>query len=567
MSREQVRTEEAGQAKSRPNGSNRPATGSEVLEALANEDAPPKKRVSFGAAVRDIVLVAGLLAGGTYFYYDHVVTKEKVAKIAQEASDFLRKDDLASLKKAEERYLSIIELDADNAAGLSALAELYYYQAEHGLDTRAKSEDFLRRAQAENAKTPEFISASAQIRISSGKATEVRDELKGMFEKGIYHAKLGNAYGEALLASGDYLQANQALKQAMDGAFNEVRIPMALAEVALRRGEERRAGNFFAKVLAKNLSPDHDLALPMYAALLAKTQGDILKAATALAEAQRIKGAMGSIGLAHLAWAEGELNLALNNGAEAQAKAEEAIKGIRDFPPFRSLLARALLAQGRRPDALAAYQEAAKLKPAYLASHWELAKLLSKDKDDGALDVIAAIENDIPPESRTTEFEIFRGEHYLRKGKITDAETAFKKAAELGSDPEILLGLTRVVFEQEKPKAKKADIEKVTVALEEALEAGDKRYRGNFPEGQLVLGEISIWNYLIESADEAFAKAEDQLKRMKKPTSEVLELYDRVIDVYDKAKDPQVAKKTAELKETWIKKRSDYVVSVRQQLL
>ncbi|MBI4817553.1 MAG: hypothetical protein HY791_14930 [Deltaproteobacteria bacterium] len=566
MSREQVRTEEGGQTKSRPNGSDRPATGAEVLDALANQEEPHKKRVSFGAAVRDITLVAGLLAGGTYFYYNHVVTKEQVAKIAREATDYLRKDDLPSLKKAEERYLKIIELDDNNPAGLSALSELYYYMYEHGLDTKAKSEDFLRKAQAEKAQTPEFLSASAQLRIDAGKASEVRDELKGLFEKGVYHAKLGHAYGEALLSLNNFLEANTALKQASEGAFNEVRIPLALAEVALRQGEERRASNFLNKALAKNLSPTHDVALPMYAALLSKTQGDLIKAATELAEAQKIKDTMGPVGLAHLAWAQGEFNLAISEFSAAQEKAEEAMKGRRDFAPYQSLLARALLAQGKRGDAIATYQAAIKLQPAYLAVNWELATLLSEGGDDAALDIVAAIETSIPAESRTTEFELFRAEHYLRKGKLAEAEAAYKKAAELGSDPEILIGLTKIVFEQEKPKDKKADIDKVTGSLEEALEAGDKRYRGNFPDGQILLAQIQLWNNMIDAADQAYAKAEDQLKRMKKPTSEVLKHYDLVIRDYTNAKDKEIAKKASELKEAWVKKRAEYVKSVRQQL-
>ena len=91
----QVRSENAAKEGAKTNGTPRNASAEELLEAMANEAAEPaRERSTLGRAMRDIVIVAALLTGGTYVYYNHITTKEKTTKLAQEASDKLEKDDL-----------------------------------------------------------------------------------------------------------------------------------------------------------------------------------------------------------------------------------------------------------------------------------------------------------------------------------------------------------------------------------------------------------------------------------------------------------------------------------------
>src|SRR5687768_4079006 len=104
MAHEETRSE-SKKASAHPggkgNGSSRRASADEVLEAMANEAAEPSRpSSSFGRAIRDVFLVAALLGGGTYLYYNHVTVKEKVLKLAVEAADKMEKDDLRALRQA-----------------------------------------------------------------------------------------------------------------------------------------------------------------------------------------------------------------------------------------------------------------------------------------------------------------------------------------------------------------------------------------------------------------------------------------------------------------------------------
>jgi FkbM family methyltransferase len=55
-----------------------------------------------------VILVAALLAGGTYLYYAHVTRKEAIQKLAVSAIDKMKKDDVVSLRAAEAKYKEIL---------------------------------------------------------------------------------------------------------------------------------------------------------------------------------------------------------------------------------------------------------------------------------------------------------------------------------------------------------------------------------------------------------------------------------------------------------------------------
>lgn len=560
MSEEQIKPHEAGEkSHTKPNGAQR-AHADDVLEALANEqvDAPPP-RSSFGKAIRDVVILGALLAGGIYLYYNHITVKEKVGKLALQASDRMEKDDLKALKDAEKLYQEILALDKNNGYALSGLAETYYHESRHGLSTRQQAEEYLGRAQKENAETPERFATEAYLQISAGKVTEADQRLKQLIEGAYGHPKLAHAWGLVRLEQGNYNEANRFITQAIEADFNAVRFVLSLAEVAHRRGSERAALNTLSKIQGSALNPDHELALTWMAALRAKNYSDLAKVAKWIEAVQAKGDTIGPVAKAQLAWAEAELALAMGNAQGALDKIDTALAVKKDWPPFLDLKARAYLAQGKQAEGFAAYEAGIAATPPYMGLRWDYAKVLSDAKNDKALALIDELER-AEGGSKGSEFEIFRGNHYLKQDKIEEAKASFTKAADLGDDPEILLGLAKIAFAEEKKKDNKADLEKVAEAFTTALEA-----RTIFPELHEFMGEINLWNRQVEAANKSFQDAEEQYKKLKRSVPELVRFFDHVIRIYETAEDKNVKKDATEAVKEWKKRKTEYLASVLNQ--
>lgn len=552
--------ESAKGAPKAPNGAAKNADA--LLEALANEAVePPKPRSSLGRALRDVIIVGALLGGGLFLYRNNVTIRDKVQKIAVTASEKMQKDDLKSLREAEAAYNEILTLDADNKIGLSGLAETYFHQWRHGLDTKAKAEETLARAEKEGSETPERYATRAYLDVVNGRAADAERAIKAMFDQNAYHSKLAHAYGWALLEQGKLNDANQAVQGALDTDFSASRYALTLAEVALRRGGSRNAGDKAAlkslsKVLTSGMNPEHELALTMSAALRAKNYGNIDRPAKWIQTVEAKGADIGPVAKAQLAWASGELALALGDAKVALEKAEEALALKKDYPPFYELKARALVAQGKLPDAYAAYDEALKVGPSWRSTKWAYAYLKSANKSDDALTMIQDLEATEPSATKGPEYEVFRGEHYLRQEKWADAKAAYTRAAELGDDAEILFGLAQITFDEEKKKGNKADLEKVATEFSTASEA-----RQVFPELQEFMGAISLWNFQVDGAQSSYEEADKQYKRLNRPVPDLLAFYDRVISAYEKA-EGAAKKDGAKKAEEWKTKKKEYLASV-----
>jgi len=452
-STDSTKGESSTDAKGKTNGSAGPATPEEFLLAMEAENFESKKpNITALHAFRDIIIVGGLLAGGIYYYHNYVTVKEQVSKLAVKAVDQQEKDSLVQLKKAEKTYKEILALDDDNPVGLAGIAETYVHMTRQGVDKLAEAKKYLNQAIAAEAKSPERYATSAYIKILDGNPTAAEAEMQALLDKNLFSPKIAHAYGWAMLNQGKYLRANQVLRQAIETDFNAVRFPLTLAEVAHRQGRDRAAIKSLTKVLDRALNPEHGQAMAWSAALRAKNYGNLTRPTKLIGDLQKLESMLTPTAKAYKSWAEGELNFAMLQPAVALEKAEEASKALgKPFPPIISLKARALEAQGKIPEAIQAYEEAIAAEPEYRGVKWELAKLKSKQKDDTALDIVAGLEKSAQG-MIGAEYEIFRGDHYSRKDQLDMAREAYTKAAELGNDAEILLGLAKVTFYEEKKK-------------------------------------------------------------------------------------------------------------------
>lgn len=526
-------------------------------EALSEEIAPTgRPRTTFVGFLVPVLAVALVGSGVLFLYAKHEREQKQIAELIVGANDLAQKHNLASLKQAAAQYGEALKLDDANPYALTGLAWTDYAEWQHGAAGKlAEARATLTKAKDAGADNAKLYATEGLVLTAEGKAAEADALVRSKLKEGFAVPSMVYALGVSLAAQGKLLEANQRLRQASEGDFTEVAFNFDLAKVAMLQGQPRAAIKDLSAVIGPNMSPNHALAKAWRAALLLREVGSLTSPLRLITEAKAVKD-KGPRTEGMILWAEGETALAVGNAAVAIEKADAALKLLPKYPPLFELKARAYRAMGKPAEAMAALGEAVNADPRYRGLRWKLAEAKSAQKDDDALSILAKLE-DSHEGTKAAEYELFKGEHYLRQGKLDEAKKHFEAAAERGDDGEILLGLAKVTFEQEKAKGKKADIGKVSEALETALS-----HQRIFPEAQEYLGEVSLWNYMVPAANGAYETAERQFKQLRKPTPELVRFYDRVIASYEDAKAPQVRRQTKKLIADWKKKKQDYLASL-----
>lgn len=527
-------------------------------EPLADYEPPAPPRQSFGRFLRDVLIIGALGAGGVYWYSQYVTKREKVEELATEARSASKKNDLPSLREAEEKFRDALEIHPGSGRVAAALAETYLFlHSTHGLETLSKASQYLSKAEEEDVETPSRFAVAAYLKIERGQPEAAERMIKGLLDQDKSSPAFAHALGWAMMEQGDYIEANRLMDSAKDAEFSAVAYRVTLAESSHRQGSPKAAIKHLSAIIRPNMNPDHNLARAYLAALRLQAYGNLTTPSKLIEEFKSSKAEKSPRAQAYGHWAEAEFFLALGT-SEMADKALEAIGKAKekwpDYPPFVELEARAQLAKGNDEEAIALYEKAIAMEPLYRGIKWDLARLKSEREDDAALTLVEELEKtglDGP------EYEIFRGEHALRKGDLEAARNHFNAAAELGDDPEILLGLAKVGFEEEEKKGRRADLDRVATDLQRAMDA--KKY---FPEAQEFYGRLNLWNYLVDGAQGAFVEAEKQLKRLKRPIPEILAFYDRVIDRFESVKRRRLRRKTRRLARQWEQRKQQYMQSL-----
>lgn len=531
----------------------------ENAPALALEDfepsAPPRQ--GFGRFLRDLIIVLALGGAAIYFYQQHVTTREQVEDLATRARTKSKKNDLPALREAEKLFLEALDLDSSNGAVHAALAETYIFQnATHGLDTLGKASEHLSAAEGADAQTPSRYAVAAYLKILKSQPEAAEKFVKDLLDQDKSAPVLAHALGWAKMEQGDYIEGNRIMSSASEADFSAVAYRVTLADSSHRQGNEKAAIKHLSGIVRQNMNPEHDLARAYLAALRLKNYGNLTTPANLLKELDESTREKSERTVAYEHWAKAELALAVNDGAKALEEIGKAKEKLADFPPFVDVEARAQRVSGKVDDAVALYEKGIATKPLFRGMKWELAKLKSERNDDAALTLVEELEKS-EQGLKGPKYEIFRGKHELRKGDLEKAKGHFTQAAELGDDPEILLGLAKVAFEEEQKKGKKADLEKVAEPLQRAMDA--QKY---FPEAQEFYADVNLWNFLVDGAQAAFVEAEKQIKRLKRPIPEVLAFYDRVVAKLGAVKERKLAKQTKELAAAWTERKKEYVASL-----
>ena len=526
------------------------------LEEIYGIGETPRPRLGIVGFLVPVLLVAALGVAALFYYKQQADISTEVAKRAIKARDKAKKFDLPSLKEAEKLYQEIIELDPDNATGLSYLALVNFSMSQHGVDRMAQAEEFYGRAVNAAAETPTRYAVGAYLDLTRGNAAKAERDMTHLLEQEKGAPIIAHALGWAKADQGAVIEGNRVLRQAVETDFSAVSYRLTLAEYAHRNGDIRGAIKQLGSSYRNNANPKLMLAKAWAAALRLQVYGTFTTPLQLIKDVQDAKDNVGPRTKGMLTWAEGELALAAGNAKGALEKADEAAKSLKDYPPLTDLKARATLAMGKTADAIALYEEALRMKPTYRETKWALARVKSKQKDDGALALIDELEKSAQG-TKGAEYEIFRGEHALRKNDLEEAKARFTAAADLGDDPDILFGLARITFEEEKKKGNKADLGKVAEQMTLVLEK--KKY---YPEAHEYVGDISLWNYLVPGAHGEYEQAEKHYKKLKRPIPEIVAFYDRVIGAFGKVKERRLRREAQKMARTWQQKKQEYLSSI-----
>lgn len=524
-----------------------------------NFDSPPPPRQGFGRFLRDVVLILALGGGAVWWYNQRVTLREEVEEIANRARTKSKKNDLAALQDAERLFKEALEKDPDDGRIEAALSEVFLFQhATHGLDTLDQASQHLSAAVAQDVQSPTRFAMEAYLKITKGQPEAAEKIVKDLLDEEKSAPVLAHALGWALLEQGEHLESSRILQQASDADFSAVAYRITLAEGAHRQGLEKAAIRHLDGVVRPNINPDHDFARAYLAALRLQAYGSLSRPMGLLAELDESSRPKSQKTAAFQLWASAELALAIGNADEALQRIASAKEKWPDYPPFLGLEARARLAKGEVDEAIALYEKAIAMKPLFRGLKWDLARLKSQRGDDAALTLLEELEKSHQG-IQGPEFEIFRGKHALAKNDLEAAKGHFTQAAELGDDPDILLGLAKVAFDEESKKGKKADLQKVAEPLQRAMDA--QKY---FPEAQEFYAEVNLWNFLVDGAEGAFGEAEKQLKKLRRPIPEVLAFYDRVIRRFSDVKERSIRRQAEKLAGEWGEKKKEYIASLMQ---
>lgn len=524
--------------------------------AYEDSFAIPRKTGPVGF-ILPVVVVAVVGAVGLYAYKSRVELNRTVDEKEFQARERVRRHDLANLKHAERLYEEALDLLPNHGKALAGLALAYFHQSQHGLDTLNASKRYLTEVEARDIVLSERYATRAYIDIVEGRPEKAERDLETLLERELGDARTAHALGWARVERGDRVEGTRILRQAVDSDFSAVAYRFTLAEVAHRAGNERAAVRQLDAILRQNLNPDHRLAKAWWAALRLKNYGNLSKPVRVIAELRSDAGTISPRARGYLAWAEAELQIALMKYDAASKKAKEAQALLPDFPPLLSAQARVLAGRRQHRRAVAVYQRALDVSPRYRGIRWELARYQSRRGRDAALALVEELERS-DPGAKGPEYELFRGNHKLAKGDLDAAEAHYRKAAELGDDPDILFGLAKVTFEREKKRGAQADLDAVARAIQRAL---DKKRL--YPEAYEYVGDINLWNERVDGAHDQFQRAEAQIKQLRRPIPEVMAFYDRVRSAFAGLDAPRkIRRQAARVAEQWKQKQGEYARSL-----
>lgn len=503
------------------------------LRNRADQDWSKKETV--GRFIRDVLIVAVVLAAGFGFYWKRQKDAVQANKIAKEAKDLILLDNPKDLYAAEKKLQEVLGIVSSHGYALSALAELNAMLAyEHKVDARkAEAEKYVALAMEEDAHLAEQYSAKALSDIGAGKAVDAAAYIQTeLLDKNAGAPRVFNAFGKAMKRQGKLDVARRSLKGAQDSDWRNPRFAADLAENYLEDGDLTNALITYGKGL--NSNPDHLLSKIGKARVMILRGEGLKEASDVLAEvlARPAEELTPNIKARALV-ARAELRLFEGALPEAIADADAAAKEDPSYAPAYRAKAIAL-ARNKDAAAIAAFDQAIATDPNVALFYYDASGALIANGLDQTK-ALAYLES--YPLAKDDRYFVKYGDALRGLGRADDALVQYNKAIEdNGLNAQAHLSKAMVLMEKQ-AAAEKPNFEEAQQELDYAVGAQEM-----YPDAYLARGRLQfLQKKYVEGAAE-FAQALQQLRTLKAPRERLTQIVEDVKQEMIKAKERDMAK-------------------------
>jgi tetratricopeptide (TPR) repeat protein len=217
-----------------------------------------KKKEGFGSAVVQIGVVAALLAGAVFFFYQRGTVKKETGEKMREARLIAIKDNPDDINLALKRADEILAIDSSSADALAFAAALHteLWTVYRVPGEEAKAKEYLAKAEKADDRNREDRHASkALLMIAEGKTKDAEEYIEDLRRKGGASPRLFFAQALALQAQGNLKLARSGFISAADKAWKDPAYTVGFGEANLAEGLFPQAQDAFNKALAAN--PEH----------------------------------------------------------------------------------------------------------------------------------------------------------------------------------------------------------------------------------------------------------------------------------------------------------------------
>jgi predicted Zn-dependent protease len=215
-----------------------------------------EKKESAGRFLRDVVIVAVVLAGAFIWYQNRTKNAAAANALAKEAKDLVFKNNPADLDAAAEKLKEVLaKYDAGHGYSLATLAELdaIAWGEQKVSSRKANAEQYAAQAEKAAPNLAQTYSAKALVMVFDGKAKEAEDFLnRNVIEKGAGDSRIFAALGQAQRAQGKLEEARRSFKAAFDSDWRDPRFAELIGESYLEEGDAANALAYFMKGVGAN---------------------------------------------------------------------------------------------------------------------------------------------------------------------------------------------------------------------------------------------------------------------------------------------------------------------------
>lgn len=447
-----------------------PMPPSDTLRAEPEERETPKRAlVHIGIGALALTLVTGI--------YVWQARRTHAAEVLMfEAKPLLKASDTASLKKAEELYRQVLDIQGSNEPAMAGLAETHtLLWVQHGIeDYKAKAQESVALADRKNAQRAERYAAQALLAYGEGHYDEAIAIINKVAAQGGVADRLSWVLGLAQRSSGQTKGGRENLRQAQAASPLSPHYAVDLGDAYDDDADERNSHVFWGQAAQTNAN-----YVPAAARNLgANKRRESMK--NVEAEFQKLDAlppeSLGPADLAAIALGRADLYYFHGKTTEGLQQADKAAALLNNARTHHAR-ARGLLSAEKHADGLAAMQRARDLAPGAVKYLYALADALAAAGK--APEAVALLEG-APEKATHTEDPVYLvqlGDAYRAKGDNGKAKATYEAALKVYENyPEALLGLGKLLWKQKNYDA-------ATEMLEKAVAA-----RSQFPEVYEAIG-------------------------------------------------------------------------------